>query len=357
MAESKKKTVIDGTALDGMAQRKGSEVYCPGGCPDVGALLLAAFFVMAVSSVAGAWGAVVVNEVELGPGAGGPMWAELHNGADAAVSLAGLALAVSDNATAAFVVPLDGGEDLDPGEYRVVYIGEVDRAWQGPVTVTLADNEESLDVVQGLSDELSDGRTWQRFPDGADSDSFADWTLKESTMGSPNGSLGGEVARCVLDPLCLGGLDIFFHNEHEIEADGHQFVVETFHRSRLVGVDFVLEEKKMVITPPPLERPGTGTSAMHVTIPLDLLGGPYSVLVDGSTGHFYQVDGKTDARLILNHLRGGETVEIIGATAIPEFPEGFVTVMAVSLLAALILFGVLQRRHETGRRLAVLHAG
>lgn len=340
-----------------MVRRKGSAVCYLGGCPDVGALLLAAFFVAALSSVAGAWGAAVINEVELGPGAGGPMWAELYNGADTAVSLVGLALTVSDNATASFVVSLDGGEDLDPVEYRVVHINEMGRAWQGPVTVTLVDNGENLDVVQGLSDELSDGRTWQRFPDGADSDSFADWTLRESTMGGPNGSLGVEMARCVLDPLCLGGLDIFFHNEHEVEADGHQFVVKTFHRSRLAGVDFVLEEKKMVITPPPLERPGTDMSTIHVTILGDLLGGPYSVLVDGSPWQFYQVDGKTDTRLILNHLRGGETVEIIGATAIPEFPEGFVTIMVASLLAALILFGVLQRRHEDDRRPAVLHTG
>ena len=339
-----------------MARREGRGVCCLGGCPNAGALLSAVFFVAALSLVAGAWGAVVVNEVELGPGTGSPAWAELHNGADTPVSLAGLTLAVSDSTTASFVVPLDGGEDLDPGEYRIVYIDEIDRAWQGPVTVTLVDNEESVDVVRGLSDELSDGRTWQRFPDGSDSDSFADWTLRESTMGRPNGSLGGEVARCVLDPLCLGGLDIFFHNEHEIEADGHQFTIKTFHRSRLAGVDFVPEEKKAVITPPPLERPGTDTSTIHVTIPRDLLGGPYSVLVDGSPGHFYRVDGKADVRLILNHLRGGETVEIIGATAIPEFPEGFATVMAASLLAALILFGMLQRRHEAGRGPAVLHA-
>lgn len=341
-----------------MARREGRRICCPGGCPDTGALLLAVFFAAAVSPVAGAWGAVVVNEVELGPGTGDHVWVELHNGADAAASLSGLVLAVSDNATASFVVPLGGGGDLDPGEYRIVHIAEADRAWQGPVTVMLAGNGESLDAVRGLSDELSDGRTWQRFPDGADSDSFADWTLRTSTMGGPNGSLAGDVARCALDPLCWGGLDIFFHNEHRIEADGHRFAVKTFHWSRLVGVDFVLEEKKVVITPPPLERPGTDASTMHVTIPGDLLGGPYSVLVDGSMGNFYQVDGETDARLILNHLHGGETVEIIGATAIPEFPAGFAaTAMAASMLAALILFGVLQRRREGGHRLAALPAG
>lgn len=342
--------------MDGVVMIEGSRVYGVGGRPGTGACLLAVLFVAALSSVAGAWGAVVVNEVELGPGTGGPLWAELYNLADAAVSMSGVALVVSDNTTTSLKVPLDGAKDLDPGEYRIVQVGAGDRAWLGPVMVKLTDNGKDLDVVRGLSDELSDGRTWQRFPDGADSDSFVDWTLRTSTMGRPNGSLGGEVAQCALDPFCWGSLDIFFHNEHEVNVDGHQFVVKTFHRSKMVGVDFVLEEKTMVITPPPLERPGTDTSPVHVTIPSDLLGGPYTVLVDGLPGHFYQVDGETDARLILNQLHGGEAIEIMGATAIPEFPAGFTTVMAVSILAALILWGMAQRRHGAGGRLDVPHA-
>lgn len=143
-----------------MVLREGSTVYGVGGCPGIGAFLLAALFVAALSSVAGAWGAVVVNEVELGPGTGGPMWVELYNLADAAVPMSGVALVVSDNATARLEVPLDGAKDLEPGEYRIVQIGAEGRAWLDPVTVKLTDNGEGLDVVRGLSDELSDGRTW-----------------------------------------------------------------------------------------------------------------------------------------------------------------------------------------------------
>ncbi len=292
-------------------------------------------------------GDVIVNEIELGPIKGEAQWVELYNPTDLPISLVGLELQLHSS-NAAVLIPFSGGGLLESGEYRVVHIQDVARDFNGTqnITVMLLDRAESLDVVEGVGDGLEDDKTWQRFPDSTDSDAFTDWTFRTTTKGQGNGNLGQVVAECSLDPFCWGPLDVFFHNEHRVAVDDRIFLIETFYNTKRIEVDFVLEEKKIVISQEFSNFPqlGAGPSFMHVTIPDELLGGSYSVFADGKQKPIHTVTGQASNRLIIDGLEGEGIIEIIGTRVIPEFSSG-----SIAIVMVLVFSGLATYRHYTSR--------
>lgn len=286
-------------------------------------------------------GDVIINEIELDPARGETRWVELYNPSDLPISLVGLEIQLrSSNTTTS--VSFSEDDLLEPEEYRVVYIQDVMRDLSSTqnMTVTLLEKAESLDAVEGVGDGLGDDKTWQRFPDGIDSDAFTDWTFRTDTKGQNNGNLGQVVAECTLDPFCWGSLDIFFHEEHRITVDEQIFLIETFSDTKGIKVDFVLEEKKIVISKESLNFPQSRTDAsfMHVTIPDDLLGGTYSVFLDGKQKSFHTATGQAGNRLIITDLESEGDIEIVGTRVIPEFSSGSIVVVMVLVFSGLAVY-------------------
>lgn len=297
-------------------------------------------------------GDVIINEIELDPVKGQAQWIELYNPTDMPISLESFEMQFYNNdVTLRTPVVITFSEDdlIGSEEYYVVSMKNLTQSSSNTyhATIVLLDlKAETLDTVQGLGDTLADDKTWQRFPDGMDSDTFGDWTFRPSTSGQSNGNLGHLVAECSLDPFCWGPLDVFFHNKHRVTVDDRVFLVETFYDTKRTDVDFVLEEKKITISqkPPNFSNSGTGSSFMHVTIPDELLGGTYSVFADGKQKIFYVISNQPNNRIIINDIKDAETIEIIGTRVIPEFSSESLFIVAISVFSGLVVY-----RHYASR--------
>ena len=87
----------------------------------------------------------------------------------------------------------------------------------------------------------------------------------------------------------------------------------------------------------------TGTSGMQATcdvaFPISLLGGPYTVLIDGSTIASTQTYNATHTTLSFSYTHSTRKIEIVGSTAIPEYPPAaMLTALILLALTVLIAF-------------------
>jgi hypothetical protein len=78
----------------------------------------------------------------------------------------------------------------------------------------------------------------------------------------------------------------------------------------------------------------------NITIPNEMLGGPYTVTVDGGLPMYRasDVDNGTHTSLYFTYFQSVHTVVITGTTVIPEFPSAIVLplLIAISLIAVAI---------------------
>ncbi|MDH5201145.1 MAG: lamin tail domain-containing protein, partial [Candidatus Bathyarchaeota archaeon] len=139
-------------------------------------------------AVASASGHVMINEFELNPPGNDNYqsveeWVELYNPTPEAVDVGGWTLSTAHGE--AFTVP--NGTAMEAGGYYVFGSGS---QWLNneDESVTLRDAEgNEVDRTPAKSDAENDVGSWQRHPNGRDSDSEADWVFRASTRGSSNG--------------------------------------------------------------------------------------------------------------------------------------------------------------------------
>jgi hypothetical protein len=125
----------------------------------------------------------------------------------------------------------------------------------------------------------------------------------------------------------------------DVVVDGKTYSVGARGFAKLCSWDFVKEEKKMAIH----YADGYNLTSISVSIPKDLLGAPYAVIVDGkqldmnNSRNFNQTEYELLNSAKYNDLSihtdsPVKDIEIIGTTAIPEFG---------SILSLVIMAGVI----------------
>ncbi|MBC7113649.1 MAG: lamin tail domain-containing protein [Candidatus Methanomethyliales bacterium] len=130
---------------------------------------------------------VLINEVELNP-AGvdtGYEWVELYNPTTNAVDLSGWRLSTTAGTPVSLNIP--PGTMIEGNGY---YVFTYSSQWldNEDESVVLYDAEgREVDRTPPLSDTYNDGRTWQRYPNGRDTDSAGDWSFRSNTRGASNG--------------------------------------------------------------------------------------------------------------------------------------------------------------------------
>jgi len=124
--------------------------------------------------------------------------------------------------------------------------------------------------------------------------------------------------------------------DHVIVADGTVFHVTTESNSTISNFMFTQEEKKLMFN---VTGPADTNGFCNITIPNQLLGGPFTIIIDEQTvSEVLSSDNGTHTWLYFTYLHSLHKIEIIGTTVIPEFPSAtvlalfvFVTLIAVTL--------------------------
>lgn len=144
---------------------------------------------------------VVINEVELEDVSYGADWVELYNPTSSPVDITGWTLSPEGKYHSGQfgneVIGLLARVVLQP-KGRCIVASTIplsyptgclikDKDWlQENFEVVVLRGRTEIDRTPELSDNDKDMRTWQRFPDGADNDSTADWFFAPSTQYAVN---------------------------------------------------------------------------------------------------------------------------------------------------------------------------
>jgi len=130
---------------------------------------------------------ILINEVEQNPAGTdeGYEWLELYNPTSNTVDIGDWTLSTTAGITVTFTIP--SGTGIEAGGYRVyTYSSQwLDNEDESVILRDAIGNE--VDRTPILSDTYNDGRSWQRYPNGEDTNSTSDWSFRSSTMGVSNG--------------------------------------------------------------------------------------------------------------------------------------------------------------------------
>lgn len=133
----------------------------------------------------------------------------------------------------------------------------------------------------------------------------------------------------------IGAYEFSLLPSYTVEYGGVTYQVLISSNSSITNFAFTSSAKKTSFNV-------TGTSGTNgycnVTIPTVLLGGPYTVLVDGSTVTSVEASNATHTFLYFTYTHSTHKVEIIGKTVIPEFPSIIAILMVLTALALTLMF-------------------
>jgi len=135
---------------------------------------------------------VVINEVELNPPGNDNSldveeWVELYNPMSKSVDISGWMLSTTHGETVSVSIPQ--GTVIGADSYYVYGRGA---QWldNDDESIILDDaSGREIDRTPKMSDADNDGRSWQRYPNGKDTDTAADWSFRTSTKGASNGGV------------------------------------------------------------------------------------------------------------------------------------------------------------------------
>lgn len=123
--------------------------------------------------------------------------------------------------------------------------------------------------------------------------------------------------------------------DHRV-TDGFDFQVSTESNSTISNFEFIQAEKKMLFN---ITGPSGTVGFCNVTIPKQLLGGHFDVLVDGeNVTDFILSANATHNSLYFTYEHSWHWVEIIGTTVIPEFTGFLLSLMLMATTLIALIF-------------------
>jgi YVTN family beta-propeller protein len=129
-----------------------------------------------------------------------------------------------------------------------------------------------------------------------------------------------------------------YTNMIDVNVEGKQFTVHTY-SAPICSYEFSAEQKKLIIH-------SDNTAGFAATFPKELLGGPYSVFLDGKQ-QLYGIDytpryggpvneNATTISISMEPYRRANTIEIVGTTSIPEFSSFSMMIAAAAMLGTIV---------------------
>ena len=146
---------------------------------------------------------VVINEFELNPPGNDDdlsveEWVELYNPTTSSVSIGGWKISTTHGIAVTVTIP--SGTTIAAKGYYVVGRGPqwLDNEEESIILRNSTGNE--VDRTPVKDDTYNDERSWQRYPNGQDTDAAADWSFRASTKGGSN----GEEGHCIIATVTYG---------------------------------------------------------------------------------------------------------------------------------------------------------
>jgi hypothetical protein len=115
--------------------------------------------------------------------------------------------------------------------------------------------------------------------------------------------------------------------------------------SKTIGIDQLTTQKKINFTITGIEN---SYSTLNITIPNDMLGGPYTVKIDGALVSHTPYNNETHTSLYFTYYhtdKNPHSVEITGTTAIPEFPPTLIGAILIFTTLAATAFATKNIKH------------
>jgi len=129
---------------------------------------------------------IVINEVEMNPigSDAGLEWVELYNPTNETVDISNWWVVAT--AGTPYGQYITWGTEIEPNDYYVLYTSQ--QWFDNPGDVIHLKNQDSeiIDYTPQLSELTDSTKTWQRIPNGYDSDSSSDWFFAEATEDAEN---------------------------------------------------------------------------------------------------------------------------------------------------------------------------
>ncbi|MBI3022970.1 MAG: aryl-sulfate sulfotransferase [Thaumarchaeota archaeon] len=120
----------------------------------------------------------------------------------------------------------------------------------------------------------------------------------------------------------------------EADFEQYRFVVGLLSNSTVSNFEFSQPNKQIRFT----VEGATGTDGFaEASIPLGLLGGQFTVQLDGRNHEFGQTSNSTHTMIRMDYPHSAKTVTITGTVVIPEFPLSPLVVFTISLILLSIL--------------------
>ncbi|MBS7656060.1 lamin tail domain-containing protein [Candidatus Bathyarchaeota archaeon] len=134
---------------------------------------------------------IVINEVELNPPGrdDNREWIELYNPTSSKVNIGGWILTTKYKRT--YTIPSDTFIEAD--SYFIITLPGFFLANTNEQVILKDASKREIDKTPIMNDVEDSAKTWQRYPNGVDTDSNMDWQFKASTKSSSN---GGETLTC-----------------------------------------------------------------------------------------------------------------------------------------------------------------
>lgn len=131
-------------------------------------------------------GHMVINEIESNPPGtdAGYEWVELYNPTGAAVDVSGWKLQTTAGAIETYIIP--NGIVIPAGVFVVITFPSQFLDNEQESVVLFDQSNTEIDRTPFLSDADNDLRTWQRIPNGVNTDIASDWQFLIGTKGWPN---------------------------------------------------------------------------------------------------------------------------------------------------------------------------
>lgn len=127
-----------------------------------------------------------INEIEINPP--GPVahkqWIEIYNMGEDLLNISGWLL---KSTKLGKTFPIPPGYVIRGHDYVIVPLPSVTLGQENESIVLLTQDSVEVDRTPTFSDIFDDDRTWQRFPNGVDTNTETDWLFTNSTHGKSNG--------------------------------------------------------------------------------------------------------------------------------------------------------------------------